>query len=161
MQAAAQTYFSKDVDQLTIAECAVLASIPKHPTKNSPIRRLDNEDIIDPDSLDFIYRGETYSIWYQTEFLERQKLVLTFMRDQGKIDENEFEEAINQDIRASINPDISASLEISSYFADYVINDVVQGLMFEYNLDESEAKDMIYNGGLRIYSTLNVSMQKL
>ena len=161
VQAAAQTYFSKDVDQLTIAECAVLASIPKHPTKNSPIRRLDNEDIIDPDSLDFIYRGETYSIWYQTEFLERQKLVLTFMKDQGKIDENEFEEAINQDIRASINPDISASLEISSYFADYVINDVVQGLMFEYNLDESEAKDMIYNGGLRIYSTLNVSMQKI
>ncbi|GAB1476604.1 hypothetical protein MASR2M70_14400 [Bacillota bacterium] len=161
VQAAAKTYFSKDVDQLTLAECAVLASIPKHPTKNSPIRRLDNEDITDPDSLDFIYRGDTYSIWYQPEYLERQKLVLLFMKEQGKISGEEYEEAINQDIRASINPDISASMEISSYFADYVISDVVQGLMFEYNLEESEAKDMIYNGGLRIYSTLNVSMQKI
>lgn len=160
IQAAARTYFSKDADQLTLAECAVLASIPKHPNKNSPIKRLNNEDISDPDSLDFIYRGETYSIWYQDEFLERQKLVLAFMKDQGKIDEEQYREAISQDIRASINPDINVSQEISSYFADYLINEVAQGLMLEYNIEEADAKSMIYNGGLRIYSTLNVSMQK-
>jgi len=161
VQAAAQTYFSKNVDELTLAECAVLASIPKSPSKYSPLRRLYNEDITDPESLDFVYRGDTFSIFYQDEFLERQRLVLAFMKDQGLIDEDRYQEAINQDIRASINPNIEVSSEISSYFADYLINEVVEDLMLEYNLNESEAKNMIYNGGLRIYSTLNVSMQKI
>ncbi len=148
VQAAAQTYFSKDVSDLTIAECAVLASIPKSPSRYSPLRRLDNIDIIDPDSLDFVYRGDTFSIWYQDEFLERQRLVLSFMRDQGIIDEEQYQQAINEDIRAAINPDINVSTEISSYFADYLVN------------DETDARNMIYNGGLRINSTLNVAMQK-
>ena len=162
VQAAAQTYFSKNVDELTLAECAVLASIPKSPSKYSPLRRLYNEDITDPESLDFVYRGDTFSIFYQDKFLDRQRLVLAFMKEQGLIiDEDRYQEAVNQDIRASINPNIEVSSEISSYFADYLINEVVEDLMIEYNLNESEAKDMIYNGGLRIYSTLNVSMQKI
>jgi len=161
VQAAAQTYFSKDVSELTLAECAVLASIPKSPSKYSPLKRLNNIDITDPDSLDFVYRGETYSIWYQDEFLERQRLVLSFMKQQGIIDEERYQQAISEDIRAAINPDINVSTEISSYFADYLVNDVIQGLMFEYNMDEADARYMIYNGGLRINSTLNVAMQKI
>lgn len=161
IQAAAKTYFSKDVDQLTLAECTVLASIPQYPLKNSPMRQLENEKIDDPDSLDFLYRGETYSIWYQDEFTDRQKLILRFMKEQDKIDDEQYQAALDQNIRDSINPDISASTEISSYFADYLISEVVRDLMFEYNIDEVEAKDRIYNGGLRIYSTLNVSMQKI
>ena len=160
VQAAAQTYFSKDVGDLTLAECAVLASIPKSPGKYSPLRRLDNVDISDPDSLDFVYRGDTYSIWYQDEFLDRQRLVLSFMRNQGIIDEGRYEQAINEDIRAAINPDVNVSTEISSYFADYLVNDVIQGLMFELDMEEADARNMIYNGGLRINSTLNVAMQK-
>lgn len=161
VQAAAQTYFSKDVGQLTLAECAVLASIPKHPTRNSPIKKLENDDIENPDSFDYIYRGDTYSILYQDEYKDRQELVLQFMKEQGKISESQYSEAMNQDIRAAINPDTSSSQEISSYFADYVISDVIKGLVAEYNFSEDEAKDMIYNGGLRIYSTLKVSMQKI
>lgn len=161
VQAAAKTYFSKDVDELTLAECAVLASIPKWPTRNSPLKKLHNEDIDDPDSLDFIYKGETYSILYQNDFKDRQELVLSFMKDQGKIEDEQYAEAMSQNIRDSINPDISASDDISSYFADYVIKDVTEGLMYEYDIDEADARDMIYNGGLRIYSTLNVDMQKI
>ena len=160
VQAASQTYFSKDVGDLTLAECALLASIPKSPSKYSPIRKLYNEDIYDPDSLDFIYRGETMSIFYQDDFRDRQLLTLKLMLEQGKISDAEYEEALAQDMRASINPNIDMSTEISSYFADYVVGQVVKDLMFEFNLEESDAKRMIYNGGLRIYSTLNVDMQK-
>ncbi|MDD4615206.1 MAG: transglycosylase domain-containing protein [Caldisericia bacterium] len=161
VQAAAQTYFSKDAEDLTLAECAVLASIPKNPSKYSPIKRLDNEDIPDPDSLDFVYRGDTFSIWYQNDFVERQQLALNFMKEQEYIDEAEYQEAMAQDIRAAINPNIDVSTEISSYFADYVVEQVVEDLMFEYDIDEADAKNMIYNGGLRIYSTLNVDIQKI
>ena len=83
------------------------------------------------------------------------------MKDQGLIDEERYQEAINQDIRAAIKPNIDVASEISSYFADYLVNEVVQDLMFEYDLEESAARNMIYNGGLRIYSTLNVPMQKI
>ena len=161
VQAASQTYFSKDVGELTLAECAVLASIPKSPYKFSPIKRLNNEDISNPDALDFIYRGDTFSIWYEDDFVERQKLTLSFMKDQGYIDETEYQDAISQDIRAAIKPNIEISAEITSYFADYVVDEVVDDLMYEYNIDEEDAKNMIYNGGLRIYSTLNVNMQKI
>lgn len=161
VQAASQTYFSKDVDQLTLAECALLAAVPKSPNQFSPIKRLDNADITDPDSLDFLYRGDTFSIWYQADFVDRQRLVLQFMNEQGYIDEGEYQEAVAQDIRASINPNIEASLEISSYFADYVVAEVIQDLMFEYDVEEEVARNMLYNGGLRIHSTLNVNMQKI
>ncbi len=161
VQAASQAYFSKDVDDLSIAECAVLASIPKSPLKYSPIKRLNNEDIEDPGSLDFIYRGDSFSIWYQPEFVDRQKLVLKFMKEQGKVTQDQYEEALAENIRDSINPNINAASDISSYFADYVIRQVTEGLMREYSIDEDEARNIIYNGGLRIHSTMNVDMQKI
>ncbi|MDD2215644.1 MAG: penicillin-binding transpeptidase domain-containing protein, partial [Eubacteriales bacterium] len=113
------------------------------------------------DSLDFVYRGDTYSIWYQDDFKDRQILDLQFMKEQGCITEEEYEEAVAEDIRTSIKPNINTGAEISSYFADYVVNQVIEDLMSEYNIDEENAKNMIYNGGLRIYSTLNVDMQKI
>ncbi len=161
VSAAAKTYFSKNVNELTLGECAVLASIPKHPMQNSPMRRLNNTDIDDPDSMDFIYRGENYSLLYQNHFEGRQKLTLAFMLEQGLIDDAQYEAAINEDIRAAINPDLSGENEISSYFADFVISQVINDLMTELDVDESRAKDMVYNGGLRIHSTLNVDMQKI
>ena len=161
VQAASQTYFSKDVDELTLAECAVLAAVPKSPNQFSPIKRLDNADITDPDSLDFLYRGETFSIWYQADYVDRQLLVLQFMQEQGYIDDVEYQEAVSQDIRASVNPNIDASLEISTYFADYVVAEVIEDLMFEYDVEEEVARNMLYNGGLRIHSTLNVNLQKI
>lgn len=161
VQAAAQTYFSKDAGDLTLAECAVLASIPKSPNKYSPIKRMDNADIADPDSLDFLYRGEIFSIWYEDDYRERQLLVLKFMQEQGYIDESELAAAQAEDIRAALSPNIDASSEISSYFADYVVAQVIEDLMFELDIEEEVARNMLYNGGLRIHSTLNVAMQKI
>ncbi len=161
VQAAAQTYFSKDAADLTLAECAVLASIPKSPTKYSPIKRLNNIDIADPDSLDFIYRGDVYSIWYQDEFSDRQRLVLNFMEEQKYITPEQHKAAAAEDMRAAIKPTISASLDISSYFADYVIKEVKADLMAEYDMNEEDAEYKIYNGGLRIQTTMNLAMQKI
>ncbi|MDD2484050.1 MAG: PBP1A family penicillin-binding protein [Eubacteriales bacterium] len=161
VEAASQTYFSKSASDLTLAQCAVLASIPKSPNKYSPIKRLDNIDIEDPDSLDFIYRGEEYSIWYEDDYKDRQSLVLQFMKEQNKITEEEYTNAIAEDIRAEIKPTISASSDISSYFADYVIDEVKTDLMKEYDMSEEDAEYRIYNGGLRIKTTMNLSIQKI
>lgn len=160
VQAASQAYFSKDVSDLTLEECAALASIPKSPTRYALIKRFESEGV-SPDEQNIIHRGNQYTIVYNDAVQERKDLVLKFMLDQEKITEEEYETAIAADLRASINPSEDTSSEISSYFADYAIEEVINDLMESYNIDESEAKQMIYNNGLRIYTTMNSSMQKI
>lgn len=162
VQAAAQAYFSKDVSELTLPECAALATIPKSPTKFALLKGDSNENIEDPDALDIVSRTETWTIWYNDTFKDRQELVLYFMHEQGKITDEEYEAAMTYDMRESMNPgttNVSAQ-NISSYFADYTVSQVVKDLMSEYNMSNSEAREMLYTKGLRIYSTLDVNMQK-
>ncbi|MBR7147191.1 MAG: transglycosylase domain-containing protein, partial [Firmicutes bacterium] len=162
VQAAAQAYFSKDVSELTLPECAALATIPKSPTKFALLKGDANENIEDPDALDIVSRTDTWTIWYNDTFKERQELVLYFMHEQGKIDDAEYEAALAYDMRQSMNPgttNVSAQ-NISSYFADYTVSQVVSDLMEEYNISNADAREMLYTKGLRIYSTLDVDMQK-
>ena len=162
VQAAAQAYFSKDVSELTLPECAALATIPKSPTRYALLKGDANENIEDPDALDIVSRTDSWTIWYNDTFKDRHELVLYFMHEQGKIDDAEYEAALAYDMRQSMNPgttNVSAQ-NISSYFADYTISQVVDDLMEEYNMSSSEARDMLYTKGLRIYSTLDVDMQK-
>ncbi|MBQ2867099.1 MAG: transglycosylase domain-containing protein, partial [Firmicutes bacterium] len=126
VQAAAQAYFSKDVSELTLPECAALATIPKSPTKFALLKGDANENIEDPDALDIVSRTDTWTIWYNDTFKERQELVLYFMHEQGKIDDAEYEAALAYDMRQSMNPgttNVSAQ-NISSYFADYTVSQV-------------------------------------
>lgn len=160
VQAASQAYFSKDVQELTLIECASLASLPQAPDRYALLKRYDSEQVTE-DNPNIIRRGETYTIVYNDTFSERKDLVLSFMLKQDKITQEEYDEAMAADLKASINPSEDTSNEISSYFADYVIDAVVKDLMEEYNKDEAEAKQMIYNNGLRIYTTMNSGMQKI
>ncbi|MBE6032695.1 MAG: PBP1A family penicillin-binding protein [Clostridiales bacterium] len=161
VKAAAQSYFSKDLDELTIAECAVLASIPKNPTANSPLKTTPTTAIDDPDAYDIVVRDDQYTVWYNDAFTSRQQQVLFNMHDQGLITDAEYKRAKAQDIRASMNPPQDLTDEISSYFADYVVNQVLADLMEEYGIDREEARYRLYNGGLRIYSTLDTEVQRV
>lgn len=160
VQAASQAYFSKNVEDLTLPECAVLATIPKHPTAYAPVKQERNE-LLNTEGLDIIHRGEEYTMWYNEDFVPRQQLVLKFMKEQGKITQTKYQEAMDYDIRASINPSQDNTHEISSYFADYTIKKVLKDLVKENGMNETDARNMLYNGGLRIYTTMNVTMQKI
>ncbi len=163
VQAAAQAYFSKDVSELTLPECAALATIPKSPGKYALLKGDSNENIDDPDSLDIVSRTDDWTIWYNDAFVERQHLVLRFMLEQELISQQEYDEAMAYDVRQSINPGSTHTISqhISSYFADYTIRQVVSDLMKEYGKTEEEAREMLYTKGLRIYSTIDVSMQSM
>lgn len=160
VQAASQAYFSKDISALTLEECAALASIPKSPNRYALIKRYES-DTVEPDNENIIHRGDQYTIVYNDAVMERKDLVLQFMLDQGKISQEDFEIATAVDIKASINPSADTASDISSYFADYAINDVITDLMEAYNISEADAKQMIYNNGLRIYTTMNSKIQKI
>lgn len=161
VQAAAQSYFSKDVGELDLIECAALAALPKAPTKFALIKKYNPEDV-DPEKDIIIYEGSDYTYVYNGDASEsRRNLTLKNMCEQGMITEEERDAALAENLLDHINPNISSLTEISSYFSDYAIEQVIQDYAAENNIDYSEARDKVYTGGLQIYTTMNTSMQKI
>ncbi len=160
VQAASQAYFSKDIQDLNIAECSVIAGITKNPSRYAPIKRIKNEDtdMADPNIISV---GETYTLLYDERYKDRQMLVLRFMKEYGFITEEEYDEAVNTDMRAQVNPSFVTNTEISSYFTDKVKSDVLDALMENFDISEKEALNRMYNGGLKIYATIDMDMQKI
>ena len=157
--AASKTYFSKELHELDLAEIALLAGVSKNPSKYSPMKTLKKEDV-DPEKHHIIDDEDViYTIVYDERFKERQQLVLKIMRTENMITEDEYQQALNEDLLTHINPAKPES--ISSFIVDMVKRDVKETLMKELDLSEEEASDMISNQGLRIYSTLDMDMQKI
>lgn len=160
VQAASQSYFSKDVSELTLAECATLASLPQAPDRTALIKKFP-PDQVDPSDPNILYTGSDMVYVYNDAFIERKDLVLQFMKEQGKITEEEYNDASSYDMRASIVPGEDTLKEKTSYFVDYVIEDVVSDLMEEKNLSKEDARSLIYSGGLRIHTTMDTNMQTI
>lgn len=135
VKAAAQTYFGKELQELTLIECAALAAIPKSPTKYDPIR------------------NPQYN-------LQRRNLVLKEMLAQGKISQEEFDGAYNQPLYLNTGSDDDSGGEtVYSYFVDALIDNVTAELMEEYSINLATASRMLYSGGLKIISTQNPLVQ--
>ncbi len=157
VEAAAKAYFGCSVSELTLAECATLASIPKSPSAYAPLKNYPNDEVA-ADDENIVLVGDTYTTVYSDAFKDRQQTVLHSMYELGFITSDEYDEAMAEDIRNDINPSQKQTV-VSSYFADYCIDEVKADLAEEYGLSEADAAAMI-NKGLHIYSTLNVDMQQ-
>lgn len=137
VQAASQRYFGKDVSELTLSECAVIAGITKNPAGYNPIL-------------------------HPKANASRRKAVLEAMKEQKYISQEQYDEALKDDVydRISEHNDIVAA-SMNTYFVDAVIDDVADDLMNEKGYSESEAYKAIYQGGLTIHSTQNLAIQKI
>ncbi len=163
VQEAAQTYFSKDVGDLTIAESALLAGVVKSTVKFPPYKTLRPEDFdssrhYEIARIDIL--GEQYIAIYNEESVKRQKLVLKKMLDLGKITQSEYDTALKQDIKTSLKPGQKKIEGISSYFTDYVKKQAETALMERLGYTKEEAQDLLFAGGLKIYSTMDVELQR-
>ena len=138
VQAASLRYFNKDVSELTLSECAVIAAITQNPSKWNPISHPDNN-------------------------AERRKRVLDNMLDQGYITQAEYDEAMADDVYSRIQEvNISiASDSVSSYFVDALTEEVYQDLINEAGYSATQASTLLYSGGLRIESTLDPDIQAI
>ncbi|GKX27986.1 hypothetical protein SH1V18_04660 [Vallitalea longa] len=138
VQAAANKYFNKDVTELTLAESAVLASITKYPSRYDPISNPEKNH-------------------------SRQLIVLDKMLEQNKITDAEYKKALTEDVYSKIEiTNKSASSNANySYFVDEVILRVKNDLVVKKGFTEEQAYDLIYTGGLNIYVTQDVNMQKI
>lgn len=160
VQTAAQSYFSKNVEDLTLEECATLAAIPKNPSGYAPLKRFKSVNITSDDP-NIILRLNTYTITYNDRFVERQHQVLDLMLEQKMISQDEHDQAYSVDMKTLMKPNETANMDIYSYFSDYLLKQVRKDLMEKLNIDEFTVADMLQSGGLKIYSTIDVKMQKI
>lgn len=139
IEIAAQAYYGKDVRDLTLAECASLAGITQWPSKYVP----SSEENIKNN-------------------LERAHMILGLMLEQGMITEAEYEQAMQEEIHFVYNPSAGKTTRTSnqSYFVDEVVKAVIKDLSEQKGISAQSAEDMIYNSGLKIYTTLEPKVQK-
>lgn len=163
VQEAAQTYFSKNVEDLTIAEAAVFAGIVKSTTNYQPFMRIEPSDY-DPETMELVGQtevlGQNMYLIYNPESIERQHIVLNQMKKLEKITEAQYQEAMSQDILASLNPGQKIYHSMSSYFVDYAQTEATRLLAKHYDISYEDAQKKVFNEGLRIYSTVDVALQK-
>lgn len=137
MEAGAQEYFGKHVEDLTLSECAVLASITNNPTKCNPFTNPEN-------------------------LIDRRNHVLYQMWTQGYITEDEYNSACAETITlaetSSTTENVTRSSQ-NSYFTDALYYELLNDLQEKLNMTADEAKSMIFNGGLRVYSTVDPEVQ--
>jgi len=132
VETAARTYFDKEAKDLSIAECAMLAGIPQSPSKRNPI-------------VDF--KGSK----------ERQELVLSKMKEQGFITEQQYKEAISEKIKIKKGKIVKVARQ--SYFIDAVCEQVLDDLQSEMGIEKKKAQEMLFNEGLLIYTTMDSKVQ--
>lgn len=163
VQEAAQTYFSKNVEDLTIAESALLAGIAKSTTKFAPY------EVVRPENFDSSKHheisqleilGEKYIAIYNEESVKRQKLILKQMVDLGKISKSEYQTALNESIKDNLKPAQRKIEGMTSYFSDYVKTQVVDALVEKLGYTKEQAQDELFTGGLKIYSTVDLKLQR-
>ena len=161
VQAAAKTYFDKDVSELNLAQCAALAGIVQSPSENSLYKAIKISEVTDQRVLgEFTIEGERYAAVFNPAPFEREIYVLDKMLERGYISKKEYEDAKNFDVASSIVPAERTNTEIASYFNSLLEKQVVDKLMQTYNMSENQAWDRLYYGGLRITTTVDADMQK-
>ena len=138
VQTAAETYFGKDVSELTLAQAACIVGITNKPTLYDPF-----------------YNEEKNK--------ERQETILREMYDQGYIDYQMYIDAVNEDISSALvhSPGEEYAQEIYTYYEEMVIDDVITDLMELKGISYDAASTLLYNGGYSIYSCLDPNIQAI
>lgn len=123
VEAAAKTYFGKQLNELTLPECALLAGIPANPSLYSPRRRAPAA-------------------------LARRSKVLRNMLATKAITQVEFDNAMGAPLAVTL---VRYSNDRAPYFVELV----------RLHLDEKYGSNSVYEGGLKVYTTLDMDLQQL
>ena len=123
VEAASEVYFGKDVSELDLAEAALLAGLPKAPSRYSPYSHLDAA-------------------------IARRDYVINRMLEEGFISFKQAQQALKEAVK--LKPKRIKTLNIAPYFTEYVRKYV----------EDKYGYDALYRGGLKIYTTLDINLQK-
>ena len=141
VKTAAETYFGKTLDELTISECATIAGITKAPYSLNPY--------VDYEAC-----------------MARRDDCLFYMHDQGKITDKQYKKALKEKIKvkdyssAEVEDTTEKEVEVISWYEEYVIDEVIADLQQQYGYEYNEAWRQVYYGGLNIYSAVDIDVQE-
>ncbi len=139
VKVAARRYFDKEVSDLTLSECTVIAGITQNPSKLNPISGKEANE-------------------------EKRRVILQYMFEQGYITKEEQNEALADDVYERIqNVDLHTKENDSpySYFTDALISQVKDTLMVQLGYTETQAHNLLYSGGLEIHTTQDPTIQAI
>ncbi len=136
VETAAERFFGKNASQLSLSEAATLAAIVQNPSYYDPIKKPQNN-------------------------IERRNTVLFRMNELGLISDEEYREALEDDIVIAEQKAQNENEEIYSWFVDAVIEDVINELSEKFGLSREQAAAKVYSGGLSIHTTLDKDMQDM
>lgn len=136
VQSAAKGYFNKDAAELDLVESAFLAGIPNRPSSYNP-------------------RTESG----RRNALRRMRIVLGKMHDLGMIETAQYEEALDTEPQFRSEDELITANQVNSYFADYVIGQVIEDLITYRGYSRTLAEITVYNQGLQIETTMDAKVQ--
>lgn len=139
VKVAAKRYFNKNVSELTLSECAVLAGITQNPSRFNPISGQKNNS-------------------------DKQKVILQYMHDQGYITKEEEDQALTEDVYSRIQNVDTVTKETASpysYFTDELVEEVISAMKNQLGYTDTQAHNMLYSGGLSIYTTQEPGIQTI
>ena len=138
VQTAANRYFGKNVWELTLSECSVLAATTSNPSRYNPLT-------------------------HPKENAVRRKIVLEKMYEQNFITYDQKNDALDDDVYSRIQTvnNTTSGSTVFSYFTDSVYNQVCDDLQSKLGYSASQSYKLLYSGGLQIYSTMDPSIQSI
>ena len=138
VQTAAHRYFGKNVWELTLSECTVLAATTSNPSRYNPLT-------------------------HPKENAVRRKIVLEKMYEQNFITYDQKNDALDDDVYSRIQTvdNATSGSTVFSYFTDAVYNQVCDDLQSKLGYSASQDYKLLYSGGLQIYSTMDPSIQAI
>lgn len=139
VKVAARRYFDKEVSELTLSEATVIAGITQNPSRLNPISGAKAN-------------------------AEKRKVILQYMYDQGYITKEEQEAALADNVYERIqNVDLitKETTSIYSYFTDELVEQVIETFVEKLGYTETQAHNLLYSGGLSIYTTQDPAMQAI
>ena len=136
VQTASRKYFNKDAKDLTLSEAATIAAVAQLPVYHNPITHPDRNAV-------------------------RRQEILDEMLKQGYCSQEEYNEAVADDVYSrvqSVNEEIG-STSYYSYFTDELIEQLMEDLQTELGWTQAQASNLLYSGGLSIYTTQDSTIQ--
>lgn len=191
VSAAARTYFSKDVKDLDLAECAALAALPQAPDTYAFIttepgegrekitnikyyalddfddddEETDEESIYDTSETSFTEAKEedvdSETVFYSNDAAKSRRELVLALMEKQGYINEEQKEDAAVDIIDILAPSFEKSESEYQWFSDYVAETVKNDLIDEYGMSEEDAVRMVYTGGLKIYTTLDKNIQDI
>ena len=142
VEAAAQLYFGKSIKDCSLAECVAIAGITQNPSHWNPLLYPENNRV-------------------------RSENILYEMYDQGKITEEELNQALDERRNMTFvgfssnhdDDDEDAEDSVQNWYYNQMIYDLRADLAKRYNISEGAASEKIYTEGLNIYSAMDEHMQ--